>query len=878
MCDDGDESKYDCGGFFIKSNVLLLPRHFARSVKNFTKYRILTSTAVRCVSIDWRESDVSTQFIEFGDDFVAVKLTGVPPFRDVVDLFAKMTQKATFNGLGVEMCVKDCIRIQRFMEMSPYSHSYKSDGVIYPIHGYRGDTEVPMERGSCMCVVLKEGPSPEIVGFHLAGLAGRTGSIVASVTQSMLNEACEKLTKRSLIEDFVLDNTVQEYEGLSSQVHPLCPSNELYEGLPIVVHGSVPGSGPRKMSTEFTEFYSEVEEFIEPDVRLGLPIGRARRVNGILKSPWKSCLQQIAEAEDKTLHVSLAETANDILQHFRKGIDDYLEQGLLSRPMDLYEATNGIPGESCASGVTMKTAAGMFFGGKKLKHAANEEHPWIWKPYVEERVANFIECLKRGERPFNILGASLKDEPMKEKKIVECKTRVFYSDSLDALLVCMMYFTAPCNFMSMYNGFSQCALGLNAQSYDWHWLYKFLRREGSEHEIPDEDFICLDFKSFDQTLSEKLMQRAWWILVELTRDFPCYTDEDRKVMHLFARMKCTPYINFNGTLMQFFMLHTSGNGCTAHVGSLAGMILITMVCKDIMNENNVDCDVFDILRSIHLGDDCVISIRKDLLPQYTFIELQKRLKEYGVHITMPDKEAEPTEYQNIKEHDFLKRKFVYCEDRQCVVGPIDKNSFMKSLGFILPSKSVSRRTQYESTFNNVLVDAALHGEEFYNEMRAFLLKICEEYGLKPSLINKSYEKCVVDFAKESGRRYPEYQKVEKPFVEKAFMSGNYDEQTQIDALGKVVKPFEHVEEEEIVPMSARGNRIVRVCKKCMCLQFRGVEEEMEDDLTSNRSGLDKSKNDDGILDDSSKHAPDVPAYVLVPSNSVVAELVRRGGS
>lgn len=868
-----EDSLRNTGGFFISSTVLVIPKHFKRKCLELTEYVIETGTRRHPVTIDWNGDDVCSQYFELDSDFVAVQLQGIPPFAEVIHLFAKRAQKVTLpTGMALTRLTGGFLQIQKFFELKPSKTKYTVDKDVYYADGYHAKTDVPMTQGSCMTVVIKESPSPEILGFHIAGIDGEKESLVHAMTQNVLNDVIENLTKLSQQIGFIADETLDKYVGLDCSVHSLCPTRKYSPDFPVNVYGSVPGSGPRKMKTERTPFYDEVASFFGAEGKFGIPIGRAKRIEGEIRSPWAEFVKESSEAKNLLLFSKLSKAAHCILKAFKPGIKKYMDAGLLSRPLTLDEATNGIEGVAGANGVNINTSAGIGFGKTKKHHVKNEEHPWVWKDEVVQKVEHFIDCLNNRVRPFNVLNASLKDEPLKNSKVEEFKTRVFFCDSLDALLVCMMWFTAPCNFMSMFNGYSHCALGLNATSYDWDWTYRYMKRASSDAdlsyyewvrryigldaagEIPDEDFICLDFKGFDKTLPQSLMFWSWWIIIMIGKEM----NYDPKVvvcMFLFALMKCTPYINFNGTLLQFFMLHTSGNGCTAHIGSLAGLLLIVMVCIEIMEENNIEVDIWEILRSIHLGDDCIISVRKKILPQFHFIELKTRLAKYGITITPADKEAKPTLYQNIRSYDFLKRQFVFCTDRMCNVGPLDKTSFVKALGFVIPSNKVSRKSQYGSTFNTVLYESALHGKVFFGKVKELLSKIAQEQGIYASLLDKTYEEFLVDFAVESGKRYPTYRNKAKPVIEKAMSDGNYPEQWQMYALGKIVKPYILPKEKVFKGMSGEVHVHVNIvcclrrCCRFTTRQHQRDEEGVVDIPSSSDSGPDESKNRGPLMDD-----------------------------
>jgi hypothetical protein len=304
----------------------------------------------------------------------------------------------------------------------------------------------------------------------------------------------------------------------------------------------------------------------------------------------------------------LARARKDISKAFCSKIKLHAEAGGICRPLTVQESINGIPGMRGIDGQKMSTAAGIRYGKTKASHLANDEYPYVYNQYVYDDVEEFRQKLLRGERGRNILNSNLKDEALKKAKVDSYRTRVFFSDELHVMILVGQYFGPIMSYMMHFPQTCHSAIGLNAMSFDWECVENFLLRKGEKTEADHKNGIIFDFKAYDKVLEEKLMRMAWEVMVDMAREMN-YTDEDIKVMHGLINEKVTPYIAFNGTLIQVNFSHTSGNGCTATVGSIAGLLaLCTAFYVDQDSQGLKNLNVLDFIRSIYLGDDCMFII------------------------------------------------------------------------------------------------------------------------------------------------------------------------------------------------------------------------------------------------------------------------------
>lgn len=391
-------------------------------------------------------------------------------------------------------------------------------------------------------------------------------------------------------------------------------------------------------------------------------------------------------------------------------------------------------------------------------------------------------------RAKNALNSNLKDEAMKKKKVEEYRTRVFLSDELHYMIVVSQLFGPVMSFMMQHPKSAHSAIGLNAESHDWEMVWDYLLRKGEEVEASKDDGVAFDFKAFDKTLPENLMKMSWEVMIEVASKMPGYTYTDIAKMRVIADEKTTPFIWFNGTLIQCNFSHTSGNGCTAPIGSIAGLM---MLCMAFYKLEDPDGDrllkALDFIRSIHLGDDGASTVVRKDEHSFNFLSLQGVLGEWGITITPPDKESIPTEFQDLEKEDFLKRHFHFCPKRNSIVGKLDAKSLLKSLLYYLPSKVEETNVQLGQAMSSVLKEASLHEEEVFDKFHKFIRKVSEKNDIPVVHIDKTYDDYVVDWACDSGKRHAEYRCRDKAHLEKLAYSGFIPEHKQTKIFGEVLE-------------------------------------------------------------------------------------------
>jgi hypothetical protein len=874
-------------GVFVSKGYLVIPLHFVNSVDDDVVLHICRQNGrVEKVRVDFSSYGDERQWVSFGKDLVMIRLTGVNFSRNIVDLFSKRISENGFSKAKMlhrkenhEINIYDVTGLRRKF----FKYSCNKDKNITG-DGYIGTCSIYPTQGMCTSLLVADMKKPELVGVHIAGMDKCYDECSQAVTQDMLLKAIEALNEVCVFQDIAQDEAYDSHMcNVTGDIHPFCPTKNLSEHVPIDAMGAVGGTGPRRMYTKKTPYHDDVCKYFDINNPYGIPKSTATYKDGKIISPWTNCIDELERTKNMMPYTSLCRAKHEIVECMLTKMEVYKEAGGICRPLTAQEAINGIPGVRGLDGQKMSTAAGIKYGKTKASHLENEEYPYVYKDYVYKDIENIIESLASGKRIKNCLNSNLKDEPLKLSKVESYRTRVFFSDELDMMTVVSMYFGPVMSYMMQHPESAHSAIGLNAESYDWECVLDYLLRKGEKIESKVEDGVALDFAAFDKTLPENLMKMSWQVMIDIAEAMGGYSSRDLKIMKGIADEKTTPYIWFNGTLVQCNFSHSSGNGCTAPVGSIAGLMMLCIAFYDINDKDGLkNMRALDYVRSIHLGDDCASTVIRKEEHNFNFITLQESLQSFGVTITLPDKESIPTEFQNILEEDFLKRHFHTCVDRYSVIGKLDEKSLYKSMLYFLPSKVETVENQLGQALSSVLKESSLHGRETFTKYHNFIQELSTKHNIPVVHLSRNYEDFVVNWAYDSGKRHTEYRFRSKPTLENIAKTKKIDTNKQIKIFGKTICEVEeqsdlryeaHAEELEahigIVDFEEVTFNIQCCLNPCCRKKSRKVEEEIENNLSSGGSGRTNVANTSASIEnDSVETIPTsnlrVPLEVIVP--------------
>jgi len=129
------------------------------------------------------------------------------------------------------------------------------------------------------------------------------------------------------------------------------------------------------------------------------------------------------------------------------------------------------------------------------------------------------------------------------------------------------------------------------------------------------------------------------------------------------------------------------------------------------------------------GDDNIMGVSKNA-PWFNHTAIAGTLDTYGVKYTMAEKDAESVPYINISETSFLKRKWVFSDDLERYLCPLEEDSIIKSLMIWVPSKTICAEQQSIAIMNSAVMEYFFYGKKKFIEKRAFFLEMVSDLQLE----------------------------------------------------------------------------------------------------------------------------------------------------
>jgi hypothetical protein len=149
-------------------------------------------------------------------------------------------------------------------------------------------------------------------------------------------------------------------------------------------------------------------------------------------------------------------------------------------------------------------------------------------------------------------------------------------------------------------------------------------------------------------------------------------------------------------------------------------------CYKVLNPSNEVKSFKSNVKLLTYGDDNSFGVSR-FVDWFNHTAIQRVLKDIGVGYTMADKEAESVPFINIKDISFLKRKWVWSDDLDAWMCPLDEESIIKSLTVWVPSGSIDKYKQMTAVISSAHQEYFFHGKEKFEEKEKFFRTLLSQY-------------------------------------------------------------------------------------------------------------------------------------------------------
>lgn len=378
-------------------------------------------------------------------------------------------------------------------------------------------------------------------------------------------------------------------------------------------------------------------------------------------------------------------------------------------PVPAEVAINGAPGVPGIDRVKLATSAGFPLNTSKRKvfdSVFDDSYPCgerlVPNDLVQQHTDYILDCAKRDERSNIVFRATPKDEPTVTSKT---KVRIFAGCPVAYLIAMRMNLATLVKFMTDNHLLFYTVAGANAHDYDWTLIGEYL----AEYSI--DRLIAGDYSDYDKKILASLMVMAVQLTAYLLT-LAGYTEEQVRITINLMLESCYPIYEWNGDFIQVNGSNPSGQPLTVWLNNLVNLLYQRYVFYSFYGSNFI---FSQCVRILVMGDDNVMSV-KEGFEKYNHTSIQSVLGSLGLKYTMADKESESRPYIGLDEASLLKRKFVWSEEFEAYLCPLEEKSIFRCLYAHMLScgeNSEELRTHCMMMCDTALVEWFYHGKLVY---------------------------------------------------------------------------------------------------------------------------------------------------------------------
>ncbi len=412
----------------------------------------------------------------------------------------------------------------------------------------------------------------------------------------------------------------------------------------------------------------------------------------------------------------------------------------LISPLDLDAAINGVDGIAYLDSMKRSTSAGFPWCESKMKHlvfkvdeSGSKTDKVDITPEMHARYNLILERYAQTAQYHPVFRASLKDEPVPIPKAEKGSTRVFSCAPMDFTLV-MRKFLLPVVRVMQRNAFKfEMAVGVQAQSYEWHRLYEHVTRYG-KHRI-----IAGDYSKFDKRMSPCFILSAFNIIRELCMKAG-YSTSDLAAIDCISHDVAFPTTDFFGDFVRFFGTNPSGHPLTVIINSIVNSIYVRyayvlLKAEEVPQERTEVSQWRELLRDFR-SDVCLLTYGDDNLMSvneknkfFNHSTMASALRTIGVEYTMADKDIASRPFIDISEATFLKRSFRFSKELDAMVGPLDHSSISKMLTRCVKNKNYVAEQHMLQVIRSALDEYFWYGRRIFESRRQKFFDLCRDHDL-----------------------------------------------------------------------------------------------------------------------------------------------------
>jgi len=669
VCSSEDDDKWENVGhvFFIKGRIALMPLHFVTHIRAiYDEDNEFGGNRIKLYKGNKDRHEVFGTVLDildnvYGDNLSEQDLCIVVFPKEMAQPYVDRIENFATDADIENITRKQVPFVMPIIDKGDYvwkeTHAFKhlnagpvldngfEDYYIARSFVYHGFTDQG-DCGSIFAVLNSSLQTRKLFGMHVAGSPGSHG-ISSICTQEMLKTAILEIPEDEIIISSVnFDDNIQPQSGLNLSMGQFNELGSVDRGPSAPIISSI-------MKSRLHGTYTKTS--LKPALLKNS--GELKPMNVALSS---YCLN--TKYVSKRLIDQACESYYSLLSE-----NNHIE--IPARILTVWEAIYGIEGSEDFNGIPKHTSSGYpmnMSGVENLKknlfppptskiREDNPEHIY-WK--VFDKVSEDLSLMKQGKRPFYVFTDFLKDELRPADKVDLGKSRLISGCPLILCIIDKMYnssFNAWIMTNRIYNG---SAVGINPYSYEWENLAKHLSK--FDDSIDQASVGAGDYSKFDGSQTPYLQ---WAVFKVYNNYYSDYSDgtrhendlkEDNLVRNtLWYEVTNAKHLN-NLIIYEWMASLSSGHPDTVNINTTINNILMRMAYGKIFGTIH---DFNENINMVAYGDDVLYAVRKPIRHMFNDISISKVMKDFGFTYTDETKSTFTFGFRNIKDVEFLKRRF-----------------------------------------------------------------------------------------------------------------------------------------------------------------------------------------------------------------------------
>lgn len=454
----------------------------------------------------------------------------------------------------------------------------------------------------------------------------------------------------------------------------------------------------------------------------GPPRMKGIKLDGVYYAPYHNFYRKLRPAQKGLDDRIMGKVIKTLVKHITTKLE---AKGITSlSPCSMHVAVNGYRDNAAMNSMKGSTSGGYPWKGPKKKFnnpAPTEDLPEAQKPNadVASQLLWQIRQYAQHRNANPLLGAQLKDEARTAKKNKTAKTRVFMMSPYEATILQRIMLLPFYSLMIEHRDIFMTAIGINMHSKESEELYNKLVEFSKK-------LMEGDYGGFDTSMPVDIGAASNSVVYEVLKYFG-YSKESLDVVRGLFSDGLHPTVVVEGDVVQVPGLQPSGKYATAEDNSLRGLIMLMYFYASQFPERDLDTFFEEILAAIY-GDDLLAAVKESSQDKFNNVTYAEFCKEvYGIEYTNAQKTKDFEKFLRPDQVSFLKRTFVFSKCHGGIVAPLDRTSIMKSVAYMLPSKSVSIEDQCRDSVVSAMREMYFHMmPKEYDEHRFVVAKEMDE--------------------------------------------------------------------------------------------------------------------------------------------------------